>query len=53
MIHPFRTLSEPVQVVKNFGVETGGSVVNEFGGATVLAMGITPEIGCIYGLHLI
>jgi hypothetical protein len=24
MIHPSRTLSEPVQVVKNFGLETGG-----------------------------
>jgi len=32
MIHPFRTLAEPVQVVKNFGVETGGSVVNEYWG---------------------
>jgi hypothetical protein len=30
MIHPFRTLSEPVVGVKNFGVETGGSVVNEY-----------------------
>jgi len=30
MIPPSRTLSEPVQVVKNFGVETGGGVVNEY-----------------------
>jgi len=30
MIHPFRTLSEPAQVVKNFEVETGGSVVNDY-----------------------
>jgi len=30
MIHPFRTLPEPVQGVKNFGVEAGDSVVNEY-----------------------
>jgi hypothetical protein len=32
MIDPFRTLPEPVVGVKNFGVEVGDSVVNEYSG---------------------